>query len=142
MILNLFNSFFCICLTFQKLTQKLETIYADSFVGEPGVVYAWVECIQEFINQWSASKGGLSTLASFVDNAGEELSTDLSTKLSVSSEDEIECPDILTGGCIEDRKSVFQPHFAEVHSVAEVKAVSLLLGQKMIVTFSLEKSLE
>jgi hypothetical protein len=43
------------------------------------------------------------------------------------------CPEIVTGSCIEDRKSVFQAHFAAVSSADEVAAVitSLLANKKI-----------
>lgn len=44
-------------------------------------------------------------------------------KTEASNLPSIECPAILTGDCIEDRKSVFQGHYAKINSMDEVKAV-------------------
>ena len=107
----------------RKVCQKLEDIYAESFIGEPGVIYAWTECIREFVNEWK-SRNSESTVD--IDETSyddcDEVSKDIQDKLKLSTS--AKCPDILTGGCIEDRKSVFQPHFARVNSMDEVKLVT------------------
>ena len=113
----------------QVLHQKLEEIYADNFIGEPGVVYAWTECIREFVEKrqcvtTTASKD-VDEDASF-ESVTEEFSSGLKIKTAGSATSAI-CPEILTGGCIEDRKSVFQPHYAKVTSLEEVQLVCILL---------------
>jgi hypothetical protein len=54
----------------------------------------------------------------------DEVSDNFSDNLKIDSKDVVKCPEILTGECIEDRKSVFQPHFAKVTSLAEVQQVT------------------
>ena len=108
----------------RKVCQKLEDIYAENFIGEPGVIYAWTECIREFVDEWKSVKSDAAN-ADVGETSGsdcDEVSENLSEKLKLSSD--AKCPEILTGGCIEDRKSVFQPHFARVNSMEEVKLVT------------------
>jgi len=110
----------------QNLFIKLDEIYADGFIGEPGVVYAWTECIREFVEEL---KNVTTKTASPADQAAhlsvQDVAENLSGNLKIhpNSSPSVKCPEILTGGCIEDRKSVFQPHYAKVTSLEEVKAV-------------------
>lgn len=103
----------------RKLCQQLEDIYADGFIGEPGVIYAWIECIREFMDQ-SSKDVDEDEVESDCDEVSDKLSENM--KLSDHSSG-LKCPEILTGECIEDRKSVFQPHFARVNNLDEVKLV-------------------
>jgi hypothetical protein len=109
----------------RKLSQKLEDIYADGFIGEPGVIYAWIECIREFVEELKSSKDGDVANDTSSSPDLDEVSDNFSDNLKIDSKDVVvKCPEILTGECIEDRKSVFQPHFAKVTSLAEVQQVT------------------
>ena len=105
----------------RKLCQQLEDIYADGFIGEPGVIYAWIECIREFIDK--SSKNESTTEEDEVESDCDEVSDKLSENMKLDHSSGLKCPEILTGECIEDRKSVFQPHFARVNNIDEVKLV-------------------
>ena len=111
----------------QVLHQKLEEIYADNFIGEPGVVYAWTECIREFLEERQSVTKSATTDAdesASLDDVSDEFSNSLRIKSSAPG-NTVKCPEILTGGCIEDRKSVFQPHYAKVTCLEEVQLVSI-----------------
>lgn len=91
----------------EVLDQRFQEVSASN-AGEP-VVFAWVECLRDFLQQKS------STLE--VEQVEVE-------KVSITKSAEGRCcPEIVTGGCLEDRKSVFQGHYAHVKSVEQVKAV-------------------
>ena len=108
----------------RKLSQKLEEIYAEGFIGEPGVIYAWTECIREFVEELKKSEdvgGDVADEASSPEV--DQVSDHFSDSLKISKE--MKCPEIMTGECIEDRKSRFQPHFARVTSLTEVQQVTI-----------------
>ena len=94
----------------------------NSSSGMP-VVFALSECLKEFVEE-KFNNGSISNDST--DPHHDDISVESDSCDSVvkdSNLPSIECPEILTGDCIEDRKSVFQGHFATVHSVDEVKAV-------------------
>ena len=65
-------------------------------------IFCWNSRVRrEFLGEWSERSGG----------ADKEEEVDELKNLSLESESpssSVQCPDILTGECIEDRKSVFQ----------------------------------
>ncbi|XP_049881094.1 protein IMPACT-B-like [Pectinophora gossypiella] len=98
----------------EKLHQALDEVYLEN-IGET-VIFQWVEKIREIMQniksvetQKKKEKAPIDTL-------------DL-------TELEISCPDITHGEVIQDRKSSFQGHAAEVHSMSDVNAVLAKLKQ-------------
>ena len=92
----------------------------------------------EFVDEWKSVKSDAAN-ADVGEASGsdcDEVSENLSEKLKLSSG--AKCPEILTGGCIEDRKSVFQPHFARVNSMEEVKLVTTV-GIRLLDRFGIQK---
>jgi len=116
----------------QRLLIKLEEIYADNFIGEPGVIYAWAECVREFVEECQSVTAVPTTPQAKVDEETslEGVSGDFSNRLKIKNSSlscsTTKCPEILTGQCIEDRKSVFQPHYAKVTTLEEVHLVIIL----------------
>lgn len=102
----------------RSLCNELERVYLDN-IGEC-VVFLWIEEIRTFLQSIPSSDDSDSTPAGDKSSQSEE-SSSICDKLS--SLEVVECPDIITGQCFEDRKSVFQGHVAVVTSVIEVKAV-------------------
>lgn len=102
----------------QNLSRKLENIYAEGFIGEPGVIYAWAECVREHVDGWRENKKFL-----FSDEALSDEEEKNPEPRQAAEKSNVKCPEILTGECLEDRKSIFQPHFAKVTSLEEVQAV-------------------
>lgn len=98
-----------------ELCGLLEDIYLEN-VGE-SIVFLWVERIREFIVEWKERNAAVVTPETD-DDVVEKLEEQL-----VLREPTIPCPSILTGDCIEDRKSIFQGHFAQVSCAEEVKKV-------------------
>ena len=88
-------------------THEIDEVYLDN-LGEP-VIFAWVERIREYLEKrGTRNEGGIEN-----ERPGEEESSDqLLESLSLNDDDAIKlptkCPEIVTGDCIEDRKSVFQ----------------------------------
>lgn len=112
----------------QTLSIKLDEVYADGFIGEPGVVYAWVECIREFIEERKSVTKAASQATEVNASSLQDVTESFSGRLKIEPNcTTSKCPAILTGGCIEDRKSVFQPHFAPVTSLEEVKLVIITI---------------
>ncbi|RXG69895.1 Protein IMPACT-B [Armadillidium vulgare] len=103
----------------------LEEIYLEN-IGE-SVIYLWIERIRQFITE--QAKDFENEVSEDVYHEGKvgndeivDRISDLSMKTCKEQEDII-CPEIFSGEIIADRKSYFQPHLAEVHSVEEVKRV-------------------
>ena len=103
-----------------ELRGMLEDVYADN-AGDP-IVYLWAEKVKEFMQS--------RTIEKEEEEVNHVTEVERKDEGSVSS---VECPVILTGDCIEDRKSVFQGHCAEVSSVDEVKAVIAKLYENRLV---------
>ncbi|TRY77946.1 hypothetical protein TCAL_10903 [Tigriopus californicus] len=102
----------------ESLSQQLDALGQDK-LGLP-VVFTWVEAIREAVEQWT------KTLVRSVENDDQvPLKTDSERILGdlEARRLAIECPEIFTGDPIEDRKSIFQAHFARVQNVEEVQAV-------------------
>ena len=99
----------------EEITDQLRDILSSS-LGMP-VVFSLAECVKEYLEQPRFSEKNKSVSESDVFEIEESIPK-LAQKLS-----SIQCPAITTGDCIEDRKSVFQGHFAHVETVDEVKAV-------------------
>eukprot|EP00095_Tigriopus_kingsejongensis_P002220 maker-scaffold817_size93049-snap-gene-0.10 protein:Tk02220 transcript:maker-scaffold817_size93049-snap-gene-0.10-mRNA-1 annotation:"uncharacterized protein LOC767623" len=93
----------------RTLHGQLNGIYLEN-IGQP-VVFAWYTAIQEYLEEWN-----LSTKKSSPPRIGDEL-------IPPPAILESKCPEICTGECVEDRKSIFQAHFAKVRSVKDVDAV-------------------
>ena len=97
----------------QEITIQLRDILSSS-IGMP-VVFSLAECVKEFLDeQFSQRSKNIPDTRSF----DEEIPPNIAEKLS-----SLQCPAITTGDCIEDRKSVFQGHFAHVETANDVKAV-------------------
>lgn len=100
-----------------KISAELDQLYLDN-IGD-SIVFLWAEQLRTF----------LQNRADFIIEEDE----DKGDKTSISKESLIEeslqksklvnCPEIVTGDIIEDRKSVFQGHTATVKSLDEVKLV-------------------
>lgn len=97
-----------------NLHKTLHEIYLDN-VGET-VIFQWVEMIREVLQTVCKVEKKIEVTEPEVD------SLDLTTI-------EINCPEITHGEIIADRKSIFQGHAAEVHSIDDVKAVLNKLKQ-------------
>ncbi|KAL0810888.1 hypothetical protein ABMA28_010191 [Loxostege sticticalis] len=98
----------------QRLHQTLDAVYLEQ-VGET-VIYQWVETIREFLQNMRAPSPEPE------DKSKSPSPVDMSRL-------EISCPPITHGSVLTDRKSNFQGHAAEVHSVEEVNAVLEKLKQ-------------
>ena len=102
----------------EQLQKQLQVILSNN-VGMP-VTFSLVECMKDFLQQFQSES---------------ELQEDKNPKNPAQIEEAlshlsmIQCPEITTGDCIEDRKSVFQGHFAQVQSLEEVKAVLSKLNE-------------
>ncbi|XP_013186771.1 protein IMPACT [Amyelois transitella] len=96
-----------------NLLKALDEVYLEN-VGET-VIYQWVEKIREV----------LETMKSPEPEKKPKPAVD---PIDISQL-EISCPPITHGEVIIDRKSSFQGHAAEVHSVEDVKAVLAKLNQ-------------
>jgi len=99
-----------------ELCGLIDEIYFDN-LGEC-VVFLWVEQIRTFLQERSDNIGDSEEFIESDISLEENL---LSTALKNSRLDD--CPKIITGSTIEDRKSVFQGHTASVKSAADVKLV-------------------
>ena len=90
----------------EELENQLKDVL-NSFEGLP-VVFSLAESIKEFLESFE------------IEEENVQLIPEKLEKLELSS---VECPEIKTGDSIEDRKSVFQGHFAAVTSLEQVKVV-------------------
>ena len=100
-----------------KISAEFDQLYLDN-IGD-SIVFLWAEQLRTF----------LQNRADFIIEEDE----DKGDKIFISKESLIEeslqksklvnCPEIVTGDIIEDRKSVFQGHTATVKSLDEVKLV-------------------
>ena len=81
-------------------------------IGEP-VIFAWVETVRQYLADREENKAKFSSLEKSM-TAEAQLAADMDRlALGEHSKEQqlvqhVECPEILTGDCIEDRKSVFQ----------------------------------
>ena len=85
--------------------------------GMPAI-FSLSECVKEFIEERKSCE--LSEKTSKIETSLPNLSD---PDCSASLRSLVKCPAIITGDCIEDRKSVFQGHFAMVQNLDEIKAV-------------------
>ncbi|KAJ2944856.1 hypothetical protein O0L34_g1748 [Tuta absoluta] len=99
----------------EKLHHSLDEVYLEN-IGET-VIYQWVEKIRETLQSIKSQETEKKIESSPVD-VGLDL-----------SQLEINCPEITHGEVIIDRKSSFQGHAAEVHSIEDVNAVLAKLMQ-------------
>ena len=95
----------------EELELQLRDILSSS-VGMP-VIFSLSECIKEFLDNRNSQTVKVQNSGTQNEIVGEPILIPSSVK----------CPAIVTGDCIEDRKSVFQGHFAVVESMVEVQAV-------------------
>ncbi|KAF9423679.1 hypothetical protein HW555_001005 [Spodoptera exigua] len=95
------------------LHQALDEIYLEN-VGEC-VVFQWVEKIREVLQTIKPAKREA--------NRKKDRSKSKSPPTLQPTQAENEVPEIIHGEVIVDRKSIFQGHAAEVHSIEDVNAV-------------------
>ena len=103
----------------QEISNSFDQLYLEN-MGE-AIVFLWVEQLRSFL-QNRPLKSPATEIKTI---SHEQLIADeilLSQALEKSRIDH-KCPEIVTGEIIEDRKSVFQGHTAEVKSIEEVKMV-------------------
>ncbi|CAK1589675.1 unnamed protein product [Parnassius mnemosyne] len=100
----------------EKLHISLDEVYLEN-IGET-VIYQWVEKIRETLQKIKPKE----TPKKISNNITVDEVLDLASL-------EINCPEITHGEVIVDRKSSFQGHAAEVHSVDDVNAVLAKLKQ-------------
>ncbi|KAH9635289.1 hypothetical protein HF086_001945 [Spodoptera exigua] len=93
------------------LHQALDEIYLEN-VGEC-VVFQWVEKIREVLQTIKPAKREA--------NRKKDRSKSKSPPTLQPTQAENEVPEIIHGEVIVDRKSIFQGHAAEVHSIEDVK---------------------
>ena len=99
----------------EEISCQMKDVLA-SLDGMP-VVYSLADCVREFLESHCQNGNGTNLQKTELNERVQEVN-EADIKLS-----SVECPEITTGDCIEDRKSVFQGHFAHVTSMDEVKAV-------------------
>ncbi|XP_068624089.1 protein IMPACT-B-like [Battus philenor] len=98
----------------ENLHRGLDEIYLEN-IGET-VIYQWVEKIREILQQIKPKEVKKQNSSQVQD-------------IMALTQLEINCPEITHGEVIMDRKSSFQGHAAEVHSVNDVNAVLAKLKQ-------------
>ncbi|KAF9803864.1 hypothetical protein SFRURICE_013141, partial [Spodoptera frugiperda] len=96
-----------------QLHQALDEIYLEN-VGE-SVIFQWVEKIREVLLTIKPRKREM--------NRKKSRSKSKSPTESMTSLVESACPEIIHAEVIIDRKSIFQGHAAEVHSIDDVNTV-------------------
>ncbi|KAF9803863.1 hypothetical protein SFRURICE_013140 [Spodoptera frugiperda] len=96
-----------------ELHQALDEIYLEN-VGE-SVIFQWVEKIREVMLTIKPRKREM--------NRKKSRSKSKSPTESMTSLVESACPEIIHAEVIIDRKSIFQGHAAEVHSIDDVNTV-------------------
>lgn len=93
----------------EQMYKALDEVYLE-YIGET-VIFQWVEKIREILQRYKP----------------QELEKKEAKPPAIESLDmtllDINCPDITHGEVIMDRKSSFQGHAAEVHSLEDVNAV-------------------
>jgi len=104
----------------QRICDLLDQVYLEN-IGE-SVVFLWVEQIRTYLQE--RNDEAFARLES--DFANEEIDAIASIEeklVATTLQKSHFCPEVTTGGTIEDRKSVFQGHTATVKSMDDVKAV-------------------
>jgi len=104
----------------QKLCNMLDQVYLDN-IGE-SVVFHWVEEIRTYLQERNDENTD-SFEAEIDHEQSDALASIEADLLATAIQNSKLCPDITTGGIIEDRKSVFQGHTATVTTTDDVKAV-------------------
>ena len=102
------------------ISAGFDQLYLDN-IGE-SIVFHWVEHLRTFLQSRSEN----SDIRHDTDVA--DITSKIAAEIQLSealekSKISTQCPDIVTGDIIEDRKSVFQGHTATVKSVEDVKLV-------------------
>ncbi|XP_038218213.1 protein IMPACT-like isoform X1 [Zerene cesonia] len=100
----------------ENLKHCLDEVYLEN-IGET-VIFQWVEKVREMLQKIKTVKP----------EKKEQLEDKIDETLDLSQLD-IKCPEITHGSVIVDRKSSFQGHAAQVHSVDDVTAVLYKLKQ-------------
>eukprot|EP00088_Acartia_fossae_P032957 TRINITY_DN33723_c0_g1_i1.p1 TRINITY_DN33723_c0_g1~~TRINITY_DN33723_c0_g1_i1.p1 ORF type:complete len:278 (-),score=51.39 TRINITY_DN33723_c0_g1_i1:239-1072(-) len=101
----------------QELCNGLERVYLEN-IGEC-VVFLWIEEIRTFLQAHPAAREpSVSKEDASLPSDDNSIICDRISELEL-----VEVPEIITGECFEDRKSVFQGHVAIVSSLEQVKAV-------------------
>ena len=117
----------------EKLISSLDNRYADN----PGecILFDWIELIKDHIQQFESSLPSTVISDDQLESViHDQIALDISMKscdISAANEKSkhksdgtnVVCPEIYTGDTIEDRKSVFQGHFASVQEVQQVPMV-------------------
>ena len=126
----------------EKLIISLDNRYADN----PGecILFDWIETIKDHIQQLETShhsnvisevqveavisnqsnkKTKPDEMALAISMQNCDISESKKTHNNKATIIDITCPEIFTGDTIEDRKSVFQGHFASVNEVQQVPLV-------------------
>jgi len=107
----------------QQLSGQLEQIFLEN-LGEC-VVFLWAEEIRTFLQTTALEEFDKDTGVDGLCDAVEDA-------LTIEALNE-NCPEIVTGDTLEDRRSVFQGHTARVKSVDEVRRVlAKLMGNRKI----------
>jgi len=104
----------------EEITDQLRDILSSS-LGMP-VVFSLVECLKEFLEQYDLLQKSTSNAKSQLTMANA-ICEEIQPKVHAQRMSSVQCPVITTGDCIEDRKSVFQGHYAHVETAEDVKAV-------------------
>ena len=102
----------------QKISLDFDQQYLDN-LGE-SVIFLWVECLREFLQNRTSLETSSNDDAENDAMISEEIQLIEALKESRIT---TQCPEIVTGDTIEDRRSVFQGHTAVVKSLDEVKLV-------------------
>jgi len=100
----------------ETINKRLRSIWED-FEGQP-ILYQWVEATLEVLQEINGSDVPEAASTNSCDEAIVPM-----TSLSLEAKEDATCPEIHTGPPIEDRKGVFQGHFATIHSSDQVHTV-------------------
>ncbi|GJQ68389.1 hypothetical protein Trydic_g16979 [Trypoxylus dichotomus] len=108
--------------TKQKISNSFEEIYLEN-IGGP-VIFQWIECLREIIGE---CKGEQEKESAHDESQSEDDEKQNKAKMDSRNYN------IITGPTIQDRKSIFQGHFCEVKSEADVRCViNILLENRKI----------
>lgn len=109
----------------QRLNEGIEDEFRNLFFPGEVVLFSWFIFLEEYLTQYAPSLEDLNIPKQALPQKPQE-------EIAVRAKDEAEPirnrsaysgPEITSGSPIEDRKSVFIAHCAEVHSVEDVKKV-------------------